>query len=173
MRTVPGGLLSALRARKLFEPIATQPTIDTLLRHFLRSICTVLAGERATGTLWLCEGNDDCHRMCFALVDGVVWSSTESGEDCADALSLKSSELPRSGPPNCCGGHGVDQWISDGVRGFISLPMIVKDRQIGCFIVRLRPSDPTPTDANLELAQSIVRLAQHAIGDTDRPVTYA
>ena len=139
-----------------------QGQLDEFLRYALRSICTLLAGEDAGGTLWLRDGPGDFHRIHLALLNGVVSSGTEAGYGC-ECIPLAPCELPRSGAPRCCSGYGADRWISRGLRGFVSLPMMVADRQIGCFIAHLKPADADPPPSAIELAEFMARLATQAL----------
>lgn len=140
-----------------------QGAIDDLLRHLLRSICTLLAGENATGTLWLCDGNHGFHRVHLALREGLISTRVEAGYGSESGVPLTSSELPRSGAPNCCSGHGMNHWTSCGLRGFVSLPMSIDGKLLGCFVVHLKPADSDPLPAHVELAESMARLATHAM----------
>ena len=78
-------------------------------------------------------------------------------------LQLLAGELPDSGKPACCPGHGMKQWLSHGLRAFISLPISRDGRLLGSFVIWLRPSDAVPTADQMRRAASLLELAHLAL----------
>jgi hypothetical protein len=142
---------------------AVQATIDPLLKCLLRSICTYLAGESASGTLWLKNSRDVGCRLRWILRNGRVLSSKEVRLVSFRGLQLLADELPRSGEPACSAGHGIERWRSRELRAFISLPMSLDSSPLGCFVVWLKPSDPIPTPGQIAWAATLADLACAAI----------
>ena len=137
--------------------------IDSLLRYLLRSICTHLAGESAGGTLWLRDTRHEGYRLRLVLRNGVVLSTKKTSCLSIPGLQLLLNELPGSGEPACCAGHGLERWLSTGVRAFASLPVTLDREVIGCFVIWLNATDALPTPRQVEWAASLGELALQAI----------
>jgi len=137
--------------------------IDTILRYLLGSICAHLVGESASGTLWLRDARDEGYQLRLAIRNGLVLTTTQMRLISIPGVKLLANELPSSGEPACCAGHGMEQWLSSGVRAVVSLPMTLDREVIGCFVVWLKATDALPTTDQVEWAASLAELALQAI----------
>jgi hypothetical protein len=148
--------------------IAMNEVVDSLLRYLLRSICIQLAGNSAGGTLWLRDNSQQGLRLRSVVRNGRVLRAKEMRRICVRGLQLLAHELPGSGQPACCAGHGIEQWLSSDVRAFVSLPMTLDDCFLGCFVIWLKPTDAFPTPDQMQCAASLTELALLALR-TSRP----
>jgi hypothetical protein len=97
--------------------IAMRGAIDSLLKYLLRSICTHVAGEFASGTLWLRDQGAEGCRLRFVLRNGALLNRQQMRRLSVSDLQLLESELPSSGAPACSPGHGLHHWHSCNVGG--------------------------------------------------------
>jgi hypothetical protein len=139
--------------------VAMRGAIDSLLKYLLRSICTHLAGESASGTLWLRDlGAEGCRLRCV-LRDGTLLNRRQMRRLSVSGLQLLESELPSSGAPACSPGHGLHHWYSCNVGAFIAIPMKLNSRFMGCFVIWIKPADPQPTPEQIERVAVLADLA--------------
>jgi hypothetical protein len=136
-----------------------QRAIDTLLKYLLRSVCTHVGGESASGTLWLRDPGAEGCRLRFVLRNGVVLNRKQMRRLCVPGLQLLESELPDSGEPACSIGHRLSHWHACNVRAFISVPMNLNSRLMGCFVVWIKPADALPSSEQLKWAAALAGLA--------------
>jgi hypothetical protein len=142
--------------------------IDSLLKYLLRLICTHVAGESASGTLWLRDSGDDGCRLRFALRNGAPLNPKQMRRLSVPGLQLLEGELPSSGEPACSLGHGLRHWHSCNVRAFMTVPLNLNDRFMGCFVIWLKPTDVLPTPKQIEWVAVLADLALQA-ARTSRP----
>jgi hypothetical protein len=90
--------------------------IDSLLQYILCSICIQLAGDSAGGTLWLRDNPQQGLWLRSVVRNGRVLRTKEMRRIRVHRLQLFAHELPDSGQPACCAGHGMKQWLSSDVR---------------------------------------------------------
>jgi hypothetical protein len=143
--------------------LAMHAAIDSLLKYLLRSICIQLAGDSAGGTLWLRDNPQQGLRLRSVVRNGRVLRAKEMRRIRVHRLQLFAHELPGSGQPACCAGHGMKQWLSSDVRAFVSLPMTLEGSILGCFVIRLKPADALPTPDRMQCAASLTELASLAL----------
>jgi hypothetical protein len=142
--------------------------IDSLLQYILRSICIQLAGDSAGGTLWLRDNPQQGLWLRSVVRNGRVLRTKEMRRIRVHRLQLFAHELPDSGQPACCAGHGMKQWLSSDMRAFVSLPMTLEGSILGCFIIWLRPTDASPTPDQMQCAASLTELALLALRVSSR-----
>ncbi len=154
--------------RSTLDVVASGAETDVVLSHALRVIAGLFSSDGASAALWLADEGSETHRLRLTF---------ESREALPLARSLAATDifLPEQTDPlykqhfiegqafavaaNELDPIQASRLRSVGVRSVVTLPMSLRGRPVGSFVVYVPCEAPEPSCDRMELAQALAHQA--------------